>query len=253
MKTELIKLLPPSLYLYLRWYEFKWTRPGPFSKIQAQRLKDSKENGGYKPFDDARSIFVHIPKCAGISVNKALFNSLAGGHTTLDQYINIFEPKYFQSYFKFTIVRNPWDRVVSAYTFLKGGGLNKWDNKFYEEEIAQHKDFNDFVKNWLNQDNIYKHHHFKPQLHYLQDKYKKVSVDFIAYLEQLDQDFPYICEKIGKKVALPKHNAVKRDDYRAFYDEETQSIVADIYSNDIAYLNYKFDGIVKPHALNNKA
>jgi hypothetical protein len=232
LKSTLIKALPTSWYLYLRWYNL--------------RLTDAEATGGYLPFDKSQSIFVHIPKCAGISVNKTLFNSLAGGHTTLDQYINVFPPALFQSYFKFTFVRNPWDRVVSAYSFLQNGGLNKWDNDFYEKELKQYKSFKDFVEGWLNQENILKFHHFKPQHLYFIDKYNKVSVDFIGYFEHIEEDFCIIAEKVGCKNALTKRNAVSRDDYRSYYDQDTIKIVADVYKKDIQLLNYEFDSIPCP-------
>lgn len=170
MRHRFINLLPTDLYLHLRWYYFKFTKKNSFKKIQKLREQETTDSGGYLPFDKAKAIFVHIPKCAGISVNKALFDSIGGGHTTLDQYINIFPPALFKSYFKFTFVRNPWDRVVSAYTFLQKGGLNNWDNEFYEREIKQYDSFKAFVQGWLTPENLFKHHHFRPQHHYFIDK-----------------------------------------------------------------------------------
>jgi hypothetical protein len=246
LKTQLIKLLPKSIYLNLRWYDFKISKKNSFNKIQALRLTDTEATGGYLPFDKAKAIFVHIPKCAGISVNKTLFNSLAGGHTTLDQYINVFPPSLFQSYFKFTFVRNPWDRVVSAYCFLQNGGRNKWDSDFYEREIKQFDSFKQFVHAWLNPINIQKFHHFRPQHLYFLDKYNKVTVDYIAYFENIEEDFNYIAQKIGCNRKLSKNNVISRADYRSYYDEETIKIVEEVYRKDINLLNYTFEGMQAP-------
>ncbi|MFC4700146.1 sulfotransferase family 2 domain-containing protein [Glaciecola siphonariae] len=243
MKKLLIRLLPTHCYLMLRWYDFKLNRKNSFNKIQALRSVDDESTGGYLPFDKAKAIFVHIPKCAGISVNKALFGSIAGGHTTLDQYINVFPPAQFQSYFRFSFVRNPWDRVVSAYCFLQKGGINKWDADFYEKEIKPFGSFEDFVKGWLKPENLTKHHHFKPQYLYLIDKYDKVTVDYIAYFENIEEDFKTIAKRIGVKNTLAKNNAVNRADYRSFYNDETREIVAEVYKKDIALFHYNFAGV----------
>ncbi|HSH75802.1 MAG TPA: sulfotransferase family 2 domain-containing protein, partial [Longimicrobiales bacterium] len=94
-----------------------------------QRLRSEVTEDGYtlRSFDDRRCIFVHIPKCAGFSVARSLFGNLAGGHLTVRKYQMIYRRREFSEYFKFTFVRNPWDRVVSAFFFLKEGGVNEVD------------------------------------------------------------------------------------------------------------------------------
>ena len=72
-------------------------------------------------------LFIHIPKCAGIAVSKALFNNRAGGHLPLAHYQLIITPQQYKHLFKFTVVRNPYARLLSAYRFLASGGLNARD------------------------------------------------------------------------------------------------------------------------------
>lgn len=242
MKNKFIQLLPVKAYLHIRWWDFKINRKKYFNNIQALRLRDTHEWSSYKPFDQSKSIFVHVPKCAGIAVNKALYGNLAGGHTSLDEYINIFEPSNFTSYFKFTFVRNPWDRVVSAYTFLQKGGFNKWDRTFFDDELSRYDNFHDFVRNWLTPENITKHHHFKPQYSYIIDKYNRVSVDYIGYFENIEDDFEIIKKKIGVDARLEKKNAVNRKSYTDYYDDETIAIVESVYEKDIKLFNYCFTG-----------
>jgi hypothetical protein len=241
MKNFLISIFPTRLYLELKWFDFKFNRKQHFLAIQERRKRETTEWSSYKPFDDKKAIFVHVPKCAGISVNKALFGNLAGGHTTLEQYLNIYEPKNILSYFKFTIVRNPWDRVVSAYHFLKQGGLNKWDQEFFQKELAAFDSFEDFVKGWLiHPENINKHHHFQVQCHYILDKRNKVHLDFIGYLENIDEDFEYICNKMKIQATLPNSNNSNRNNYQDYYSDETKSVVAEAYKQDIELLGYDF-------------
>ncbi|MFT6834552.1 MAG: hypothetical protein ACJA0H_000583, partial [Francisellaceae bacterium] len=92
MKESLYNLLPSRLYLELKWFDFKINQPEDYKLTQLRRVKDF--NGyGFKSFDEKKAIFVHIPKCAGISVCKSLFGNLGGGHNTLEQYTYIFSPK----------------------------------------------------------------------------------------------------------------------------------------------------------------
>ena len=67
-----------------------------------RRVK-ARDGFSYEPFDRTRSIFVHVPKCAGISISRALYGNLGGGHTTFNEYATIFEPHAFRRYFKFAI------------------------------------------------------------------------------------------------------------------------------------------------------
>lgn len=244
LKSALISLLPTHLYLLLRRLSFKFSRKISFNELQDMRKVDTRDSYSYKPFDQKKAIFVHIPKCAGISVNNALFGNLAGGHTTLDDYLCIFEAKRFSNYFKFTFVRNPWDRLVSAYIFLQKGGINDYDHAFFQKELSMYEDFNDFVRHWLNSENIKKYHHFKPQLHYIVDRYNRVTVDYIGYFETINEDFEYISRQINVKSSLGKENSVNRKSYQEYYELDTKKIVAEVYKDDIVAFNYSFDGVV---------
>ena len=76
---------------------------------------------------------------------------------TLKEYSTVFEPATFQSYFKFTFVRNPYDRLVSAFHYLKQGGMNEKDKAFKEQELSSFENFGDFVRNWITSENIWKY------------------------------------------------------------------------------------------------
>ena len=205
------------------------------------RRSVSQDGYTYEPFDINKTIFVHIPKCAGVSVNKALFGNLGGGHTSLNGYTMVFEPKYLAEYFKFTVVRNPWDRLVSTYFFLKKGGFGENDRRWFEQELMEFKDFDDFVKNWLNRNNIWKTHLFRPQYHYMFEYRNKVNLDFVAFFENIDEDFSYIAKRIGCNSSLPNLNSSKHTPYTDYYNEVTTNIVAEAYAEDIKMLGYDFD------------
>ena len=73
--------------------------------------------------DKHQAIFIHVPKAGGNSIKKIIGIS-GGGHCTILDY-EIFDKHKFYVYFKFAFVRNPWDRFLSAYTYLKELGSNQ--------------------------------------------------------------------------------------------------------------------------------
>lgn len=234
-------MLPAKFYFGLKRWDFKRSHKADFESAQNKRLLTTAEGYSFAQFDRTKSIFVHIPKCAGTSVSKALFGNLAGGHATLNQYTRIFEQKYIFEYFKFTIVRNPWDRLVSAYFFLRSGGFGESDRNWAENEIMDFSSFDDFVKHWVNRKNIWKWYHFRPQYHYMLEKFGKANLDFVAFLENIDEDFSYIAKRIGVNCVLNVSNSSKHTSYVDYYNEESASIVAEVYAEDIKMLGYNFD------------
>jgi len=94
-----------------------------------QRRRRSVTEHGYslQCFDEYRCIYYHIPKTAGLSVCQGLFGHHGPGHIDARTYRLIFGRAHFEKYFRFTFVRNPWDRLVSAYHFLQAGGLDRED------------------------------------------------------------------------------------------------------------------------------
>ena len=69
-------------------------------------------------YDQRRCIFVHLPKNAGNSINQTLFNGFEPGHLPLNWYEQQC-PQQFSQYFKFAFVRDPWNRVYSAWGYLR--------------------------------------------------------------------------------------------------------------------------------------
>jgi len=250
--TSLISLMPPWLYLQMRWWAYcQFHSKETIQAAQAQRTITTSEGWSLKPFDDTKAIFVHIPKCAGDSVSRTLFGNLSGGHTPFDQYLNIFEPKCIASYFKFAIVRNPWDRLVSDYHYLKNGGYrgNDGHRNWFNAELGGFKDFDEFVRGWLNKENIWKLDHLRPQYHYLLERRGKVDLDFIGFFENLQEDFRHIRERLGIDCELQHANKSEHKDYKSYYSEDTKRIVAEVYDSDIKLLGYNFDNSSVPAQL----
>lgn len=216
-----------------------------FKEYEAMRFNTEAVDYALDPFDKHKCIFIHIPKCAGISVSNALFGRLVGTHMAIKTFQLIYSKAEFESYFKFTIVRNPWDRLLSAYSFLKKGGFTEEDQVWAEENISSYDNFKSFVKEWVTPDNVITWQHFKPQHRYLLDPSGKLHIDFVGHFETLAQDFKSIASHIGIDTELQHMNKSRKKrsllGYQAFYDDETAQIVADVYKTDLEWFGYTFD------------
>lgn len=236
------------LYWYLpydiRRLLYKIIYPSHFKSYQDQRKIVDKSGFSLKPYDDLKCIFIHIPKCAGLSVCKSLFGNLGGGHIMVRDYQIVYKKSEFQDYFKFTFVRNPWDRLVSAYHYLREGGFNSSDEIWAKNNLLRYKDFDDFTRNWVNRDNIYSMLHFIPQHNFvcLPNRLEPV-VDYIGRLENIKNDFDYIKQRLGISTELIHYNDSQSrvTDYKTYYTQETIEIVATAYKEDIKLFNYTFD------------
>lgn len=182
--------------------------------------------------------FVHISKTGGNSIQSALeqyssdkieyfdnrfgknqdiriFNEKMGDnrnvkHTSAEWFlVNFPECK---EYFKFTCIRNPWDRTVSRYFW-------KFDT-FDKERFKQ-------VINW---------HEYRAQ------KFDYEGCDFIMRFENLQEDFNTVCDKIGiEHIELPVMNKSNRGDYHQYYDDETREMVYNKFKEDIDDFGYTFE------------
>jgi chondroitin 4-sulfotransferase 11 len=192
-------------------------------------------------FNRSESLFIHIPKSAGRSVVRGLYDVQSVEHAPAAWYQELDHEKY-DSFFKFTIVRNPWDRVVSAYSyFKKGGSPSSKDDKQWSIFINQFDSFDDFVCNWISPANIMRHALFTPQHTFITDRYGQVSLDFIGRFETLQSDFQTIANKINPSAALPHINQSRSKPYSHYYTEKSKKIIADVFREDISLFDYEFE------------
>lgn len=204
------------------------------------RIADMRGRGIYKGYaDEFRCIFIHIPKAAGTSVAKTLF-ATGSRHVRYTKYERA-NPKKFEQYFKFSFVRNPWDRLYSAYSFLKKGGMIDMDRVWAAEHLASYSDFGSFVRGWVNEENIQTWVHFLPQCYFICDSEGKVMMDFVGRMENMENDFAYVADRLGCTKNLAKVNTGNNRHYSTYYDEETREIVRRVYARDIELFGYSFE------------
>jgi len=202
--------------------------------------------------DKYKCVFIHIPKTAGMSVEKMLCKSYRRFHQTKPWNIKHGGPmsrhykKYFNGnndYFKFTIVRNPWDRAVSLFYYEKmmvkfnpnarRKKAKKYFNKYGDEG------FSEFItskgigwKDVKNSGSLWRR-----QAPFLWGDY-----DYICRFENLEKDMKKVCKQLNIPFSeFPWVNKGDRDtDYRKYYKEESKEIISNLYKEDIDILGYEF-------------
>ena len=192
---------------------------------------------------DKKCIFVHIPKCAGSSINQELNLKSLGfsGHSPAS-----YHSEFLDKYFSFTFVRNPYDRIVSAYKYfrkLKEG--HRWHkrNKIISD-AANKMDFKEFVNHIPDFMKLMKREegsfesgiHFQPFYYFLDE-----PVEYIGRFENIQHDYFNIRSRVNLPLKnLPKTNSTNNSNYRELYIEESKNTVYNIYKEDIEKYNYEF-------------
>lgn len=180
-------------------------------------------------------IFLHINKTAGTSIGRAIGLPVKR-HLTAREVIGLIGRKKWRSAWKFTFVRNPWDRAASLYRY------RRMKNK---TGIASNDvPFAEWVQRVFTDDPDPRYHDnpksFQSQCDWLKDDRGDIAIDFIARFEEINRDFERIAEKIAPGASLPYLNASRADCYRDYYDERSRAAVADWFAEDIGYFDYRF-------------
>jgi hypothetical protein len=193
---------------------------------------------------DLGCIFIHIPKCAGHAVQKSLFGQRIFKHQTIRQYQIALPQALYHNAWKFTVTRDPWERIASAWRFLKAGGYHAHDNdeKYFTKNLSQYTSFDHFVNEWLVDQNLSQCGcvHFKQQLHYLTAFDGSVPMDSMVKLTDLAGEYEKLRRRFdGGKLIVDNATKGRPVDYKSFYtSEETFANVSRIYADDIRVLGY---------------
>ena len=178
-------------------------------------------------------VFIHINKTGGSSVEKAL--RLPFVHKTARQYIDEYGPERWAQKHRFTVVRNPWDKVVSQYHYRV-----KTDQ---DHILTDGLSFSDWVVEVFEKENpryINRSKFFDDQVSWLVDYDGRIDMDTIIRFETLDADFRALCDTLGLRAELPHLKTSERDHYGGYYDDATRSIVAERFARDIEAFGYAF-------------
>lgn len=193
--------------------------------------------------------FVHIPKNAGTSVTGTL---LKHDFVKFEEYGKFYTlpigviKNHFEDYLICSVVRNPFDRLVSYYHFL----IQKQYGVFTKEFLGSVSDINKGFNYWLletetviKEQYLYKESIIQKQTQcdYLCDNNNNILVDYIGKFETIDTDWKTICDlyKI-KYTELPMKNTSMRPGYKNVYSQEAIDFVEKYHKDDLDRFNYTF-------------
>ncbi len=190
-------------------------------------------------------IFIHIPKNAGTAItNSKTAKFFSGGHQSAKEIMNQY-PKEWNQYFKFAVVRNPWDRVVSNYEYAimeKSYWHHISENNpgaaHFDYHTLKNKTFEDCVNLLYKNRESLRHQGWSPQYVWISDNDKNVLVDKIFYHEKLDTD-----EEFNKMIPdLEKVNISTRKsvNYKDYYTDDLINKVSEIYDYDIKLFKFEY-------------
>lgn len=145
-----------------------------------------------------------------------------GSHVNISKVLDVVGTNVFNDYFKFCIIRNPYDKMVSAYFFKVGTGIFKGTFKQFCKTGNKAYNFNRYSINNVPQ------------------------CDFYIRFENLVKDTKKVCEllNIKRKVVLPSFKSEYRPQnihYSKYYDEETKEIVYKMHKKEFEIFGYKFE------------
>lgn len=191
-----------------------------------------------------KPVFVHIPKTGGASI---LQICLRLGIPVLDHdlrnphHVSLAEFKAcYPDVFSFAIVRNPWDRVVSTYHYLRSGGVTPGDRIDADRFVNRFPDFRSFVMEGFENSAILDQIHFRPQYLWISDG-ENIIADRLGRLEKIELHYTIWCKEIGVlPKALPHVNMSTHKPYKEYYDAQTIKRIRQVYARDIALFKYKF-------------
>lgn len=143
------------------------------------------------------------------------------------------DPSVWNSYFKFVFVRNPCDWVLSNFCFNY-----RYASKYLHTFEPVHVNAVWHMLKIHNQ-SAFTDNYF--QYTFTLDESGNPLVDFIGKMENFQEDFNYVCSRIGvEPQQLEKKNPTSHMHYKKLYTEKAKSLVAELYKKDIELLHYEF-------------
>jgi len=210
--------------------------------------------------DSRKVIFIHIPKCGGVSVERSIHKALGGPdvipyhnlirhphkperrsgplslHSTMKDYKRYFGDE-IEDFYIFTIIRNPWRRLVSHYEFLIKPGFNKRMSDNNEMDFPQ------FIQVYQTRLLSYTIHGYRD---FLEDDYG-TQLDRTIKLENINEELPIVGEEIKLEISEVLHmNSTdpknkEHQNWKDYYNPGLIDRVYKMYKDDIEKYNYEFD------------
>lgn len=192
-------------------------------------------------FDHRRKlVFVHIQKTGGKSVRKAIGIPGSTIHLPARNLKTELGSERWSQYFKFAVVRNPWDRLVSAYHYRRNGGNRTAEDRRRASEYPD--SFSEFLSRLDYFQNLPDEGMFQSQWDWLTDEEGNLLVDRVLRFDFLDTQIPELAEELGLgNVRVPHLNRSRHQHYSTYYNTAQQQLVAQTYSTEIQAFGFQFE------------
>ena len=201
----------------------------PMNDAMLSKASDRMGTAHQKYVEDF--VFIHINKCGGTSMERALGIPLLNHDTALDRKRKLGDRRWHSRY-KFALVRHPYDRLVSLFFYshrrqnMTADALSARFPRWLDE-IAELNLSGKAIKN------------VAPQWSWVSDNSGKLLLDDLFKLEEIDSRLPELNAHLGKRLRLKRlkkgtTDAVKPD----LLDEQSKNIIHEVYKVDFNRLNY---------------
>ena len=218
-----------------------------------------------------QAAFVHTSKCAGTSLREFFYLNYPGVVAYVPNNRKAWWVKFFRKTrdhtyhhtslnsfkFKFTFVRNPFDRLVSTWQYFlspmhthnNDGFLAHVDFKCFIENLYE-LDPHDFSTDASPGTKSFAFSHVRPYTHSTEVLFEngdleKPTVDFFGKVENLKNDLLKVLDILNLDPVhvdnLNNLNTTNHDSYQSYYTPRTIDLVTEMYENDLKYFNYKFN------------
>ena len=138
--------------------------------------------------------------------------------------------KEYDTFYKFSFVRNTWARVYSWYANIMKDEVLRKSYNITDPNFS----YEQFLSEKIN-------HNTFSQLYFLTDSKGNVPMDFIGRFEKLQEDFNLVCSNIGiEDPLLPKLLVRNYAHYTENYNEKTKDIIYKLYKEEIDYFNFEY-------------
>lgn len=191
-----------------------------------------------------KCVFLHQRKCAGTSICCAFgveWSPQNEDWDFMDGGVKSPDDSKFKSYFRFSVVRNPYDRFVSGWKYCNGTkdrslldvlhNLPRNDPDATKESDPYGERAHDYV------------HVTRPQYDILFYEDGTMGVDFVMRFENLQMDFDTICQIVGKpRMTLPHITSTDRFPYRRYFDDEPEAkrLLEEHFKRDFELFGYGY-------------
>lgn len=153
-------------------------------------------------------------------------------HSTLADIDGFVPIEQIAQSFTVALVRNPWDRVVSLYHWLR---VQRFDHP--SVALAQQTDFAGFV----HSDYLASALPANSYSHYMTRADEQEDCNLYIRLEHFDKDAEPLWDHLGFRLELPFENRSERpQDFRTLYTDDDAERVQRLCEQDITRFAYRF-------------